>query len=90
MNKKPLSRCSRVIGYLPDGSDTFLLTESKVWPLSAEMPGFFLGNGVQIDFEGGELTGSISLWLTLTDAKALSAHLQRVIDEVASWREVTN
>ncbi|MFI5387089.1 MAG: hypothetical protein ACHQ50_13330 [Fimbriimonadales bacterium] len=87
MNKKPLSSCSRVLGFIPQGTESFVLVNSEVLPLSADMPGFFQGNGVQIDFDGGELKGALSLWLTLTDAKTLAAHLTQVIDEVDSWRE---
>jgi hypothetical protein len=84
MNKKPLSRCSRIVGYRPNGKDSFVLVESKVSPVSVDVPGLFRADGVHIDFEGGDYVEATTLWFTMSDARALVEHLDAVIDEVSS------
>lgn len=83
----PVGNRSQVVGYMPRGKESFVLRRVEVMTLSADMPGFFVGNGLQLDFESDRLTeGSFSLWLTLPDAKALQAQIEAAIEKVEAWR----
>ncbi len=80
---------SHVVGYMPKGRETFVLAEVEVMTLGADMPGFFEGSGLQVDFNAANVReGTFSLWLTLADAKALVAGMEARIRDVECWREV--
>lgn len=77
---------SQVIGHLPPKTESFVLEKIEVMTLDADMPGFFTGRGLQIEFEAASLMdGAFSLWLTLADATALHAQIEEKLRTVEGW-----
>ncbi len=86
--KLPPSNRSQVVGDMPKNAESFVLAAVEVMTLDADMPGFFQGSGLQIDFSAADVRcGQFSLWLTLADAKALVAGMEVKIHDVESWRD---